>query len=128
MLLLASCAAYAACSAAPVEHFRFSSAVTACETMEWAQARVDLMEAGDTAQANRYASGRCFIVEPARPVAVVERQGGIFRGDGRLVLVETVDGEPLEHHAGARLREVTGQEVPTRGWVRRGELVEMIGG
>lgn len=125
LLSVASCAALSACGGGPQEQFRFAEAVTACESLEWASTRAELLESGDTAQAGRYASGRCFIVEPARSVHVLEEQGGLFRGDKRLVLVETVDGAPLEHHAGAQFREVTGQEVPTRGWVRRGELIEV---
>ena len=122
---LGMCAVLAACGGGPPVEYRFSDAVNACETLEWSTARAELLESGDTAQANQYASGRCFMVEPARPVTIVDEQGGFFQGDDRFVLVETTDGEPLEHHAGAEFREAVGQPARTSGWVRLSDLIEL---
>ena len=105
--------------------YRFLDSATACETAEWAQTREEMLEAGDTTEANRYAAARCFQVESQRRVNVVESEGGFPGGIGRWVEVATVDGEPLEHHASAELRRTLGQAARTRGWVP-GSLLEAI--
>lgn len=104
-----------------VEH-RFVAAVTACETLEWARARDDLLQSGDTAEAERYASGRCFVVEPGRAVRVERSEGRLPGGSEHWVEVATPDGAALEHLASAELRKAIGQPVRTRGWVRRSDL------
>lgn len=103
--------------------YRFTETVTACETLDWARGRQELLESGDTAEANRYGSTRCFRVEPARRVTVEDSEGGLLPGSGWAEVV-TVDGSALEHLASAELREAMGQPVRTRGWVRRDDLEE----
>ncbi|MDH3271229.1 MAG: hypothetical protein OEN56_07855 [Gemmatimonadota bacterium] len=113
------------CSSDPPPQYRFLETATACETLAWAEARSGLLEAGDTAEAEQYASGRCFRVEPTRAVVIEESEGGFLADVGRWVLVVSADGTPLEHLASAEFRRATGQPVRDRGWVR-GAALERI--
>lgn len=105
------------CGGGPPAEYRFVGAVTACETLDWARTRHEMLEDGDTTGANRYAANRCFNVEPSRTVLAEESEGGFPGGLGRWVLVTTPGGQALEHLASAELRRTTGQEVRSRGWV-----------
>lgn len=112
----------AACREESDVEYRFPGAVTACETREWAEEHQELLESGDTAEAERFASARCFRVEPARRVRVMASEGGMPWSDGPWVEVETSDGTALEHLASAELRRATGLPVRTRGWLPRAAL------
>lgn len=122
---LVLCAAVSSCGADSEAPYRFVEAATACETAEWARTRAELLESGDTAEADRYASARCFRVESQRRVSIADSEGGFPGGIGRWVEVVTVDGAPLEHHASAELRRTLGQAVRTRGWVAGAVLEEV---
>lgn len=125
VVLIATVATVAACGEDPSTEYRFAAVVTACETAEWAGERQALLEAGDTAEAERFASSRCFRVEPRRRVRVVTREGGAPWGGGRWLEVETLDGSALEHLASAELRRATGLPVRSRGWVAAASVQEI---
>ena len=125
ILVASCCAAFAACGGDPDAEYRFTGVVTACETASWAEERHRLLEEGDTAEAGRFASSRCFRVEPRRRVRVVDREGGAPWGVGWWVEVESFDGSALEHLASAELRRATGLPVRTAGWVR-GEALQSV--
>jgi len=119
---LVLCAVVSSCGGDSEATYRFVEAATACETAEWARTHAELLASGDTAEADRYASARCFRVESERRVSIASSEGGFPGGIGRWVEVATIDGEPLEHHASAELRRTLGQTVRTRGWVSGGML------
>ena len=125
LLLLALLGMAAACGDDPAAEYRFAGAATACETATWAEERQRLLAEGDTVEAGRFASPRCFRVEPRRRVRIVDREGGAPWSSGRWVEVETVDAAPLEHLASAELRRATGLPVRTRGWVARASVEEI---
>ena len=125
VLVAASSAVFAACGGDPDAEYRFTGVVTACETASWAEERHRILEEGDTAEAGRFASSRCFRVEPQRRVRVVDREGGAPWSAGRWVEVESLDGSALEHLASAELRRAMGLPVRTTGWVR-GEALQSI--
>lgn len=112
----------AACGGESDVTYRFSEAATACETAAWAEQRQELLASGDTVEAGRFASTRCFRVEPDRRVRVVASEGGMPWSLGRWVEVETLEGAALEHLASAELRRATGLPVRTRGWLPRDAL------
>ena len=97
--------------------------VTACETLEWARTRADLLDADDPREASRFAADRCFLVERAQPVNITDAPaGGFLRGPNRWVRVASADERPLEHVASAELRRTLGLDPRVEGWVRRSEL------
>jgi len=105
--------------------YSFDGAVIACETLEWARERAELVKADGTGEVERFSSTRCFSVESNRPVTIVQQPaGGFLRGPNRWVRVATLDGEPLEHYASAQLRLATGQTPRSEGWVRRSDVLE----
>lgn len=112
----------AACGGGPPAEYRFVGAVTACETLDWARTRYEMLDDGDRAGAERYGGDRCFSVEQTRTVIVEMSEGGLPFGLGRWVRVSGVGGEPLEHLASAELRRTMGQQVRTSGWVRGDDL------
>lgn len=105
--------------------YTFTEVVTACETEAWAETRLDLIEDGETAEANRFATNRCFNVEITRPVHASLGPIPFLGGSDRLVEVRSIDGAPLEHQASVALRLTLGQEPRTTGWVQRSALVEV---
>ncbi len=112
-----------ACSDADETARSFVSAATACETREVAERHAAIVEEEGQEAASSYASDRCFGVEQARRVRIVEDGFlGAIRGGGRWVRVVTVDGEPLEHHASAQLRRTLGLVPRSEGWVRRRDV------
>lgn len=115
----------AACRGASEVEYRFPGAVTACETREWAEERQELLESGDTAATERFASAGCFRMEPDRRVRVVDSEDGMPWGIGRWVEVETFQNAPLEHLASAELRRATGLPVRTRGWLA-GNILRVV--
>lgn len=102
--------------------YTFTSVVTACETEEWAATRAELIEDGETAEAERFASNRCFNVDITRPVAADLGLFGFLGGADRLVEVRALDGNALEHPASVALRMTLGQEPRSSGWVQRSAL------
>ncbi|MDX1647379.1 MAG: hypothetical protein R3304_09565 [Longimicrobiales bacterium] len=106
--------------------YGFAAPVTACETAEWAQEHAALLASGDTAEAGRFASIRCFRVEEGRRVRIVDSEGRFPWSQGPWVEVASVDeGAPLEHLASAELRRALAQPPRTRGWVSR-DVLEVL--
>lgn len=104
--------------------YSFTGVVTACETEEWAATRADLIEDGETAEADRFSSGRCFNIDVTRPVHADLGLLGFLGGSDRVVEVSAINGSALEHPASVALRLTLGQEPRTTGWVQRSALVE----
>lgn len=123
-----SIAAFTACGgdATSGPLYRITGSVVACESLEVARTRADLLDSGDAAEAQRFAADRCFGVEATASMFVTDAQaGGFLRGKNRWVHVTSANDEPLEHHASAELKRTLGLEPGREGWVRLGELAEV---
>ena len=112
------------CGDGPDDVFTVRSGVTACETEEWARERDQLLE-DDPAEAERFGSDRCFIVETSVDLVVTGQPFAAgARGKNRWVEIGVVGGGTLEHHASAALRATLGLEPRSSGWLRRSALTE----
>lgn len=122
-MLASALLATAGCAGADAR-YDFIEVVTACETEAWATTRAELLEDGDTAEANRFATNRCFNVDVTRSVHADLGLFGFLGGADRMVEVRSIDNAPLEHQASVALRLTLGQEPRTSGWVPRSALVD----
>lgn len=105
--------------------YTFTGVVTACETEDWAATRAELIDDGETAEADRFSSGRCFNVDVTQPVQADLGLLGFLGGADRIVEVSAIEGNALEHPASVALRLTLGQEPRTIGWVQRSALIDV---